>query len=764
MNQIYWMGIRKSDLLSVDSLYQGSITFFGDEKDGNICLFNEGITRKNHNIELEIFKEFYQKSILQVLHENPDAKFMFYNPILAYSLEGDLREKVICLNKLDVLKVINDKMLCKLWLRNTVQLIENIQMFGNELSLSNLNNLLDDKKEYVVQLPSSSGGTGTYILNSQNQDEVMSKISPFQLYTVSPYYGNAISLNIHCVIFENTFRLYPISVQIIKEENNNLIYKGCDFIAAHTLDSDVKKQLRLQTEKICRKLCQCNYRGVCGIDFILVDGQVFFCEINPRFQASTIALNLALSENHLVSVNEATINAFSDCQPLNENLCDINVPYSLFTYEKHIENTEFHKNIFQTYFTMYPQYTLLKDGYSFNVDAEQGAYLFRSIFSYPLTSIMNGELRINELFGGYESKLSIEPVRLKIMLINFGVKFTEEALSHIKEVGDLREGNFSAVDIILTDGFVVNCPYGINHSEYSPFTVRLVNQKLILYYFDKMITDVAIYYESKLNQKKTVNGVPYYAVAFLATDRLRINYNSVCYYKKVKKACQFCNLPEHNVPYTFDDITSIVEDYINHESFRHILLGGGSDSPKSSFQDVIKLTRFLKSKTDKPLYLMSLPPDDLEVISQLYAEGIDEIAFNIEIFHEKLASRYMPGKGLISREHYFKALEKAVSLWGKDGNVRSMVILGLESEDSLLSGIEKLCKMGVQPMISIFRPMKNTPLSCMLPLSIQKTMELYEIIERICARYGQILGPSCVYCQNNTLSIPGKYMNRLPFA
>ena len=653
-------------------------------------------------------------------------------------------------------------MLCKLWLRNTVQLIDTVQIFGGELNLNKLDNLLGDKKEYVVQLPISSGGTGTYVLNSKNEDEVMAQISPYHLYIVSPYYRDAISLNIHCVIFENTFNLYPISIQIIKEEDNNLIYKGCDYITAAALDSDIKKQLKLQTEKICKKLCQCNYRGVCGIDFMLIRGQVFFCEINPRFQASTIALNQALSENHLMTINEATIYAFSGWQSHDEYLFDMHVPFSLFAYEKHIENTEFYKNIFQVYFAMYPQYSLLKDGYSFDANAEQGAYLFRSIFPHALTSIVNDKLRINELFGGYESKLNIEPVRLKIMLINFGIKFTEEALSHIKEAGNLREGNFSAIDIILADGFVVNCPYGINHSEYSPFTVDLVDQKLILYYFNKMIIEVAIYYESALNLKNTASGVPYCSVAFLATDRLRINYNPVCYYKSIKKACQFCNLPEHNIPYIYDDIVSIVEDYINHESFRHILLGGGSSNPKSNFQDIIKLTRLLKNKTNKPLYLMSLPPNDLEIISQLYAEGVDEIAFNIEIFNEELAVKYMPGKGLIPREHYYKALEKAVSLWGKNGNVRSMVILGLEPDDSLLEGIEKLCKIGVQPMVSIFRPMENTPLSCILPKSVQKTMELYKIIECICAKYGQALGPSCLYCQNNTLSIPEKYMNNLP--
>lgn len=759
MNHIYWLGIRESDLLSVDFLYHGSITFFGNGKNGNICLFNEEIARKNHNIELEIFKKFNKTAILQILHEDPDAKFMFYNPILAYSLENNLKDKVICLNEIGILKVINDKMLCKLWLRDTVKMIETIQMFGNELNLTTLNSLLGNKNEYVIQLPISSGGTGTYIFNSYNQNEIISKISPSQLYIVSPYYRDAISLNIHCVIFENTFQLYPISVQIIKEEGYNLIYKGCDFISAKSLEEKIKIQLIAQAENVCRKLCLCNYRGVCGIDFMLIDEKIFLCEINPRFQASTMPLNLALKENQMLSINEATIQAFYTSHSQIECPQEINVPYSSLAYEKQIENMDFYNNIFQTYFSMYPQYALLKDGYSFNDDAEVGSYMFRTIFPHPLTSIINNELRINELFGGYSSESSMSFIRLKIMLLSFGIKFTPEAFSYIKENGDMRKGNFSAIDLVLKDDFIVNCPYSITHSEYSPFIIRLVDQKLFLFYYNIKITDVMIYYESNLNYKKTHNGIPYSSVAFLATDRLRINYNPVCYYKLSKNACQFCNLPEHNIHYSFDDITTIIEDYIDNESFRHILLGGGSSNPESDFQEIITLTRFLKNKTKKPLYLMSLPPNDLEIISKLYKEGIDEIAFNIEIFQEELARKYMPGKGYIPRQYYFEALEKAVSLWGKTGNVRSMIILGLEPESSLLLGVEKLCKIGVQPMISLFRPMENTPLSFKLPLSIQKTVELYEKIEDICAKYGQSLGPSCEHCQNNTLSIPTKYIN-----
>ena len=110
------------------------------------------------------------------------------------------------------------------------------------------------------------------------------------------------------------------------------------------------------------------------------------------------------------------------------------------------------------------------------------------------------------------------------------------------------------------------------------------------------------------------------------------------------------------------------------------MLGGGSSNPDSNFEEIIRLAEYLKRKTEKPLYLMSLPPKDLDIIPKLYEAGISEIAFNIEIFQETWALRYMPGKGKIPRSYYYEALEKAVSLWGHQGNVRSMVILGLEPE------------------------------------------------------------------------------------
>lgn len=757
MNHVYWIGIRKSDLLSLDGLYNGSATFFGDGKNGNISLSQIGISRINHNIDSAVFKEFYEMAMQQILDEDKNAKFMFYNPIFAYCLAEKFRKHIICLNNLDILKILNDKILCKLWLKDDIQILESVQMFGSEISLEHLNSILGNKGTYIIQLPVSSGGTGTYILHKNNEDRIISKLIPFKQYTVSVYYHNAVSINVHCIINENDYQIFPSSIQIVKLENDNLLYKGCDFFATESLDYKIKKSINKQVSNICEKLCKIHYRGVCGIDFMVINKQVYFCEINPRFQASTAVLNHALVNQNLLSINEETLNAFKDNYKHEKKEHILNVPYSSYAYEENKVEKDFHKNIFQSYFKLNSEYQILKDGYDFDVTAETGAYLFRAIYSHPLTSIYNNKVTINELFTGYSLMSPVNYIQLKIMLLNFGVKISSAALIFIEKKGKIREANFSAIDIILWNDLVVNCPYLSAFTKYSPFEIKLQDQILILFYFENPITEVKVYHENKLNQKKTSNGTFYSSVAFLAMDRLRINYNPVCYYKKIGKGCQFCNLPTQNQSYDFKTVCEILDGYFEDEQFRHILLGGGSNKPESDFSNIIKLANYLKAKSDKPLYLMSLPPSDLEIIPKLYDAGISEMAFNIEIFDENLARKYMPGKGRISRKHYYNALSKATTVCGRSGNVRSMVIVGLEPEETLLAGIEKLCQIGVQPMLSIFRPMENTVLKSLIPMTCQDIYELYLKIYDICLKYGQSLGPTCVYCQNNTLALPVRY-------
>ena len=150
---------------------------------------------------------------------------------------------------------------------------------------------------------------------------------------------------------------------------------------------------------------------------------------------------------------------------------------------------------------------------------------------------------------------------------------------------------------------------------------------------------------------------------------------------------------------------------------------------------------------------MSLPPKDVTILDRLKQSGITEVAFNLEVFDRDLARRYMPGKGAIPLAAYQDAFRAAVRLWGRTGNVRTIFIVGLEPAESLLKGIAYVAEMGVSPILSLLRPVEETPLHGLLAPSDEEIWEIYQAAKAICAQQGLSLGPACPYCEDNTLKI-----------
>src|SRR5699024_2705897 len=97
--------------------------------------------------------------------------------------------------------------------------------------------------------------------------------------------------------------------------------------------------------------------------------------------------------------------------------------------------------------------------------------------------------------------------------------------------------------------------------------------------------------------------------------------------------------------------------------FRHILIGGGSSVRKTESKKILEIIAYLRKRTDKNIYLMSVPPVNLDILNDYYAAGLNEVAFNIEIFDRAYAKRYMPGKGRIPLQEYQNALLRSVELW-----------------------------------------------------------------------------------------------------
>lgn len=752
MSNIYWVGVRQSDIEDTGDLFKGSITIFGDNLNGNIA-FCTAENRINHNIDNPECDLFFDRMLHSFCIEDPDVRFMFYNPIKAYQYDELVRSRSLCLNDYALIDSLSNKKRSRILLKDIAKTIPFVTITGNQCTYDNMRSFFVGKEEFVIQKAVSSGGEGTFhITSTTNLDFVQAGDE----YIVSPYIDNAISLNAHIMISQSNIVSFPPSVQIIQETNGKLLYCGADYICYKTLSRGIKDKVAEQLKQIGAFVQRRGYRGVIGVDFILKDQQVYFVEFNARFQASSQLLNKALFANGEMSLQEFNLYAFN-CDTIRTLECS-EVNYSNYTYSTSNITIDRLKYVVKSPEVLRVQ----EDGYSPEnpYPSQPDVYLNRVVFCRNICAIQNNQVTLHPNIYCEDIKNILSESHphyqenTKIALLNHGAIISDRALQLAKGYGQIKEAVFDAIDAIIFDSVYVNIPSSCKFSSLSPFYIDVVDNKFILVFDGNILSEIKIdFVPNVLINKFTHFGTPFDAIINLATDRIRINPAPVCYYKRHGKPCKFCNLPNQNSVYNMAEIKEVIEYCLENVDFRHFLIGGGTYNTDISGWNIIsEIAMYIREKSNKDIYLMTIPPEDNSILNHLKKCGITEVAFNLEIFDRTMAKEYMPGKGNIDLGRYMSALSHAVSLWGNTGCVRSLLIYGFDSDEVFLNGIENLCAMGVEPIISVFRPLEGTDFSELNPPPTLKIVSIFEKCQRITSKYSLILGPDCAKCQNNTLS------------
>ena len=156
---------------------------------------------------------------------------------------------------------------------------------------------------------------------------------------------------------------------------------------------------------------------------------------------------------------------------------------------------------------------------------------------------------------------------------------------------------------------------------------------------------------------------------------------------------------------------------------------------------------------DIPVDVMMPPWGGKELIDILVDRNVNGFALNLEVLEEIKRNDYSPSKGRFGTKGYRDVIEHAVDRLGK-GKVRSLLILGLENPESTLMGVEFLARAGCDPVLSPFRPAKGTPLGHIKPPDETTIMMIHNRAVELCESYGVKLGPRCIPCQHNTLTLP----------
>lgn len=764
VSKIIWTGARESDIAFTGDFFSGAITLYGRESKCVKSFCQAQKYRIDHNHITQEQTDFMVSHERELIQTEPDIIFMSYNPNLIFKCPDDIIRHTVCMNHEPVMKFLDSKISFRKFSNRFVHTLPPILLKGKDCCAKRLKALLPDSNNWIVQADIASGGCGTFLLDSDNERSLAGLLQEDATYLVSPYYSDNIPINIHAVIYQDEILITPGSVQIMGLDQNRIVYRGADYITYRKIKKSIRQQFIKDVEMLCREIQTLGYRGILGIDAIIVDDIAWILEANNRFQASTILLNKTLSERHLPSLHALNYEAF---QKKRSELIDqatlrkLQVNYSIYTFIK--DDHAYHAaHILQRYPHEKHIVNFISDGYEKNQDAEAEAYLFRIIFDTNITDITNQKsIRLhpnidapeNTWYNGVIHEKDFQ--KIKISLINQGVVLSDAAKEYLQCRGGMRPGVYNAVDLTLNGKYIVNSPLSVKFAALSPYLVQYEQGTgLRLDYYGNSICSITIDPIDQTAELMTSSGVPVSRICLLATDRLRIQNSDCCTFKERDVPCRFCEAPYRNIKFSIEDIQEAVSFYMERtpRPFRHVLIGGLSNELGQEKENICAIIQHIRAYSDMPIYLMCLPPLNVEDIEEYVKLGVTEIGFNLEIFDRELAAQIMPGKGTISLKHYQCALEKAVSLLGRTGAVRTAFVVGLESMDSLLEGIEFACRCGVAPILSVFRPIPFTEMENVIPPTNQWLLEMYKKALAICEKYGMKLGPQCPACQNNTLS------------
>lgn len=350
--------------------------------------------------------------------------------------------------------------------------------------------------------------------------------------------------------------------------------------------------------------------------------------------------------------------------------------------------------------------------------------------------------------------------RMKFDILSDGISMTRSAIEHI-DTGN-RGRAMTPADYASTSGVIlelegdvwVNAPIALHNANFvdAPAHVLDADGGALVLRGPAGEVRARFWLPPDYHDEQNEMGEAFTSYAFTHSDRVRISPIEGC-----AVACKFCNLP-YDFKYRAKSVAGLVGSVARALGDRtqpahHVLISGGT--PRDEDFDYVRSVyeRVITSFPAVDVDIMMAPLDGLLDVPWLRRIGVAELSINIEIFSPDIARRTMRWKSDIGLAHYLSFLERAAELL-PTGAVRSMLLVGIEPMEATLAGVRAIAERGCVPVLSPFRPDPGTPLASVPPPTGPFMLETYLRAADVVASYGIPLGPSCIPCTHNTLTLP----------
>lgn len=260
----------------------------------------------------------------------------------------------------------------------------------------------------------------------------------------------------------------------------------------------------------------------------------------------------------------------------------------------------------------------------------------------------------------------------------------------------------------------------VRYSPHSPFLVDFADGALVLRKNGVDVCEVSWPTRPAYYDHLTRSGKPMKKVASMrGSCGLRVCHDNSCHYFKNGEQCKFCNIVparqrnrDHVVTHKgAEDVYDAVRDaMIDNPVCDHLAFTAGAyaDDGLGGLPAIMDRLQPLLALKKFPIVAAITATRNKAETEQLCSMNISSVAFNIEIWDEEIFNRICSGKARrITRERWITALKEARDLLQPARALTSFVV-GLESMNTFLDGVEYFSSNGIFPIMSPFVPMVGT--------------------------------------------------------
>jgi len=326
----------------------------------------------------------------------------------------------------------------------------------------------------------------------------------------------------------------------------------------------------------------------------------------------------------------------------------------------------------------------------------------------------------------------LNTTKKKILIQSKGLRIPWEIEKELNE-------KFTGVESDYPSFFIGDTPVALLngfYSESSPFEIGRYKEGYGIFKEGELFTEVSFLPKKPFLERRTSKGTEMKNIVKMVTPGFPIIYlNTGCMYWG-EKQCKFCVVGHIDTKKIKDpyEVAETVAAGVEEGAIKtHVALTSGALPGDRGLELLAETTSAIKSLVDIPVSVNLEPPDDIEKLSLL--EDADSIYLNLEVYDEEKRREFLPGKSEFPVEYYYDVFEECFELFDEN-QVCSVLLAGLEEDETYLKGVEELACRGVLPVTTPFYPALMSKLSSASPPEAERMERIYRRAAEIINDYG----------------------------